>query len=69
MIHPLRMIPLCRMQAVFSVGTVILYVVNSYYWETEYLSVSMKLEVRLHICFGFDSNTMVGIRMCRSLIN
>lgn len=38
------------MQAVFSIGTVVLYVVNSYHWEVTYLSLAMKLEVQLFLC-------------------
>lgn len=41
---------LCRTQAIFSIGTVILFVTDSYYWETSYVALSMKLEV----CVGWD---------------
>lgn len=35
----------CRTQAVFSIATVILFVADSYYWESSYVDLSMKLEV------------------------
>lgn len=33
------------MQAVFSLATVVLFVVNSYYWDSSYLEVSLNVEV------------------------
>lgn len=33
------------MQAVFSLATVVLFVVNSYHWQSSYLEVSLNVEV------------------------
>lgn len=47
------------MQALFSVGTVILYVVDSYIWGEAYHSTSMKVEVR--------SQAVPGVPACHYL--
>ncbi|CAM9568449.1 unnamed protein product, partial [Ectocarpus sp. 12 AP-2014] len=41
-------------QAIFSIGTVILYVTDSYYWEAPYKAISTKLEVFFAVFFSFD---------------
>ncbi|CAM9647012.1 unnamed protein product [Ectocarpus sp. 4 AP-2014] len=41
-------------QAIFSIGTVILYVTDSYYWEAPYKAISTKLEVFFAVFFSFN---------------
>lgn len=37
-----------RTQAIFSIGTVILFVTDSYHWESSYVALSVKLEVCMY---------------------
>ncbi|CBN74862.1 cation chanel protein, possibly calcium-activated BK potassium channel, alpha subunit [Ectocarpus siliculosus] len=41
-------------QAIFSIGTVLLYVTDSYYWEAPYIAISTKLEVFFAVFFSFN---------------
>ncbi|CAB1121185.1 unnamed protein product [Ectocarpus sp. CCAP 1310/34] len=43
-----------KTQAIFSIGTVILYVTDSYYWEAPYKAISTKLEVFFAVFFSFN---------------
>lgn len=42
-----------RMQAAFSLATVVLFVVNGYYWKASYLKVSFDVEVSARVLSKF----------------